>query len=514
MAPRHWITYFVNEDIVLKGKRIRAEFLIGIALILIIAGAAGSAVTPGKEADRTIANRFGDVIWNHEYHARMKEIPNCTVCHHTAKQGETQLQPCRDCHELPANVDTLITPELFMTVEPVAYEGDNGPPAMVAAHSKCTGCHVAMNEGPTSCRDCHKQTFPSDMGTATWDHRLHARILDMDDVEGMDGNCVSCHHQDEDAKTDGEYRACGTCHKPVAKKGGSYLSGIPDHENAKHGQCDSCHTVFNPEEENIACVDCHRKLEVAHVTDQNRPSLEQAIHEKCSSCHNRDNPELTIEMPTTCTDCHENDPSFIKIEGMNTIVWDHKRHAEYSSADCVTCHHTDAQDMPQLACRSCHGTDKFDIDPLEDSLKEQCTECHEEKGVGLTTWESMTYEKFGNGYMQYQDDDGSFWWDHKFHALGVSLSCQNCHHNTITKDGEFVMARKVNNYWPDEAGHIQNCRSCHGTNGPVASSVAEGSDAPSIKEAYQTICTTCHQSLGVKTREWPDFFKTEPITRQ
>jgi hypothetical protein len=499
----------------LKGKKIKVGILISIALMLVVAGALGMKVRPKIEPDSILKARFGDVVWNHELHARMKDISNCTTCHHTDKMGTTEPQPCGDCHKLPDNADTIIVPEMFMDVEKVKYEGENGPPAMTALHGKCIGCHKAMSEGPEECRDCHTQKFAGAQGVVVWDHTVHSRKIDMDSHPGFEGNCVSCHHQDKNASNDGDYRACGTCHKPAIENEMVIASGIKDHEKFKHGECETCHTEFNPEDQNVSCTECHKGLELMSGADTAtiRPSLEQAVHGKCNTCHNEEYDKVEKSMPVYCKDCHEPNPNIIEISNEATLVWDHTRHAEYQNETCDTCHHKDVESGPQLACRSCHGTGQYDNPSFEDALKQNCVDCHKEKKVGLDTLESMISSEFKTGLYKYEDETGSFWWDHRFHAISSSLSCQNCHHNTIQKDGKYVTAKRINHDWSSKDGHIQACDNCHGPTGPVEGSVAQDTKAPNRPEAYKKVCVDCHQKLNGGPQTWDDFFKIEPIEK-
>jgi hypothetical protein len=498
----------------LKGKRIKAEILIGIALLLIVSGAAGMMMHPDREADSVLQNRFGDVTWNHEIHARMKDISNCTTCHHTEKQGEMNPRPCSDCHKPGADRADILTADLFLPKELVKYEGENGPPARQSSHSSCVGCHEAMKQGPTECRDCHGQTFTGSFGQVQWDHTTHARRLDMNDTPGLDDNCISCHHKDSEAKTDGEFRPCSTCHEPAAQKSLPIATGIKKHEKAKHGECQSCHVEFNPEDKNQVCTDCHKGMMVDK--EKTRPSLEQAVHDSCSSCHNNEYKELQPSMPAKCTDCHKPDPSFIQLSEKEAIVWDHKRHAEYSNDEttCVTCHHQDLEDGPKLACDSCHGSGNYQNPSYEAALEKQCVDCHKEKRVGLTSWDSLKSDRHKiPGYLKVEDENGMFWWDHRFHAVDISLTCQNCHHNTIQEDGEYATALHVGKDWSDANGGIQSCTNCHGPDGPVKGSVAEYTEAKSSDKAVEKVCTKCHQELKAGPQEWAEFFVTQPYIK-
>lgn len=480
------------------------EILIGIGLLLIVSGVLGMAINPEQEANKVMTNPFGDVNWNHELHARMKEIKNCNVCHHNEKQGEMNPRPCGDCHHQLAGSDSILTPELFMTVSKKVYQDENGPSAMKALHGSCMGCHKAMKKGPVICRDCHAQNFSGTHGNVQWNHTAHSRNDIMVNHQGFAGQCTDCHHQDTEAKTDADFRACSTCHKPIIEKDLSTETGIRGHEEVTHLQCQSCHVQFNPEEDNRSCISCHEGFIVDH--SETPPSLEQAVHEKCENCHHQDNAELTQAMPTNCVDCHKPDPSRVEYPEMRSLLWDHKKHGQYTDVNCTTCHHQDSESGPKLACSSCHGKDHFDNPSLETALKKVCLDCHKERKVGLTTWENISFEKTPPHLMTYEGEKGKFAWNHQFHAIDTSISCQNCHHNIVRHDNAYVTATRIEQEWPEEARDIQSCRNCHGDSGAVKGSVAENTNAPDINRTYEKICVTCHQNLGAGPQQWDDFF--------
>ncbi len=489
----------------MKGKQIKVEVLLGAVLMLVVTGAGGMLVRPAGEPDQRLRARIGDVVWNHDLHARMKEIASCTVCHHTERQGIVNPKPCGDCHTLFTNREAVLLADLFMEVEEKTYSGEQGPPAMEVFHNKCLGCHQAMSQGPVGCRDCHAQSFSGPSGIVEWDHRAHARKMEF--------TCVECHHKDTEALTDADYRACGACHVPAAQLLGLAMpTGIEKHENARHGLCFTCHSVYNPENDLRACKDCHAGLaliiEETADPEETPPSIETAIHGRCRECHNKAYRDLEPSMPIYCTDCHKPDPSLIMADALGPVLFSHKRHAEYGAWTCDKCHHTDVPGEPHTACRLCHGAGNLaDIPGLEEAMHTRCLDGHKEEGVGLTQWESFRSEEAGRRYFQFVGSLGAFFFDHRFHAVGLSLSCRDCHHNTIQKDGVYATAFRIGRPWPEKAGFIQTCRNCHGEEGPVPGSVAEGTNAKNLEESFKKVCIECHRRLGCGPREWEAFFK-------
>jgi len=339
----------------LRGKQIKVEVLLAAIAVLVVTGATGMLVRPAQPPDQVLKARLGDVIWNHDLHARMPEIGNCMVCHHTERQGITSPVPCTECHTPWTNRQAMVIPDLYMEVEQPTFGGKDGPPAMQIFHGKCLGCHNAMSEGPVACRDCHAQSFSGSFGMVEWDHRKHARKMEM--------ACVDCHHKDTKARWDGEYRSCSACHAPAKVLELAMATGLEKHEDAKHGRCHTCHTQYNPENDPRSCTDCHPGL---ILPDEHRaPSLEEAVHGRCMECHSVDSDALETTMPVICIDCHKPDPSMITHPAVGPVLFSHKRHAEYAEWTCIDCHHTDVPGEPHIACYRCHAADHFEgIPPL------------------------------------------------------------------------------------------------------------------------------------------------------
>ena len=489
----------------MAGKKIKVEILLGIALLLIVFGLISMAMRPAREPDRVITAHIGDVIWNHELHARMPEISNCMVCHHTTRAGDMTPKPCLDCHPKAGRDKSIITAGLFMETPTQVDSDAEVPLAMTAAHGKCIGCHKAMKKGPVVCRDCHTQTFSQNNTRVTWNHTNHSRRM----IISEDNNCVLCHHKDTDAATEGDYRPCRGCHQPSSVQGMKLDTGIDGHSRAIHGQCQTCHTEFNPEDDHTSCTTCHKELKVEG--DDIPLTLEQAIHDRCQDCHNPVSVskvgEVVInsysasekDVPSTCNDCHKPEPSWLTPRGLKPVFWDHKQHAAYDDVSCDTCHHTDFPEEPHMACSGCHDRNRHGVLKEAEVLEQKCTECHKERDAGLTTWDSFTARKASEERFQYDGVMGNFDWNHRAH--GLAFSCQSCHHNTIRRDSEYVTATKTGVDWPAEAGYLQRCSNCHGEEGPVADSVAIGTDAPKHDEAYRIVCSDCHDKLGIKTEE-------------
>ncbi len=82
------------------------------------------------------AKAMGPVLFLHHDHQDATNN-DCTVCHHTAKAGETALKSCCQGHGKVAGLSTNKD----------------------ALHQSCKGCHkeskAAGKDAPTSCKGCH-----------------------------------------------------------------------------------------------------------------------------------------------------------------------------------------------------------------------------------------------------------------------------------------------------------------------------------------------------------------------
>jgi len=326
-----------------KKKQINVELLLPVIVLLVILGSSGIFVRPTRNPDQKLPARIGDVWWNHELHARMKEY-NCQVCHHTDRAGQPNPRECSDCHALLDSQADLVIADLYDKEwkRSAPPGGDQGPPAMEAFHAKCIGCHEAVSEGPTDCRDCHAQSFVGPHGSVAWNHREHSRQMDME--------CSDCHHKDlpeskvkkgdesgeagdgyiRVAKTDGDYRPCSECHEPLEEMTVNMATGIVEHGEETHFDCDYCHTVDDPQVGVRYCQDCHAGIDPnplgTPIDDRKPVSLEEAIHGRCLECHNEFNPDLRpLQMPGVCQDCHRASEAIINVDDMSQIFWSHKR---------------------------------------------------------------------------------------------------------------------------------------------------------------------------------------------
>ncbi len=484
--------------------------MLGAILVLVAAGAGGVFLRPAGGTDHVLEARMGDVVWNHEFHARMRDIANCTVCHHKEHKGVTNPRPCTDCHKLIENQYAIINGPLFGITPPppdVDIEGVSEPAyAMQAFHGKCVGCHKAMKQGPVLCFDCHSQSFAGKYGRVDWDHRLHSRIM-------TEMDCDYCHHKDKEAQTPEDFRPCSECHQPVETMPVSMSTGTENHETLEHGECHTCHTTDDPEKGVRHCTLCHQDMEPwpEKGGEESPPSIDQAIHTRCLECHNTKYAGLTTRMPVICDDCHQPDPSFMHGGTAGPVMWSHERHADFAGLECSRCHHMDQADEPQLACYRCHGAGDYGFAPsLREATHVRCTQCHTESSGfhGPRDQEECATcharGAAGPELFRGASQGETCFFDHREHATSYGLSCRECHHNTLRKDGFPFTVCKSSLACPEEADQFQSCINCHGRRGPGPLARKLRQEPPVFSEALQKACNNCHDELEIGPPECVD----------
>ena len=497
----------------MEGKQIKVEYLAGIVTILLAAGAAGLIVRPVRNPDVSHSAAIGDVVWNHELHARMKGL-TCQACHHTTRTGVTNPPVCTSCHQRAQGPEALILAGAYRDLtRPEGAETPPPPPgtpspAMSAFHHKCVGCHKAMAKGPVSCRDCHAQSFAGPHGLVEWNHREHSRQLGLE--------CAFCHHTSKQGE-EARIPPCGSCHPPAVATAEDLATGLKDHQTATHANCGFCHVERVPGAEVPSCLDCHPKMKPEAGA---APALVPAIHAKCLYCHNRKVKGKTPKtaMPSYCTDCHRPDPSFLPSAEAGSVLWSHARHGRDMS--CETCHHdhADAPNEPYIACARCHNGQSPATPPLPDAAHGKCVTCHIEKKAGPTECSGCHNRnpELLAGIFQTETEAGTAVWNHRFHATALALPCQECHHNLRTREGLSYTVCQAAVSCPADAADPRSCAACHSS--ATAPAPAAGAPPPAAKPPapglYEIVhdedktCVGCHQKLGAGPVEcnqchWP-----------
>ena len=388
-------------------------FWLSVVCVFLFLGALGASLITEQDEDETLANSFGDVPWSHTLHAR-EAVANCQVCHHTSKTGESDMQACSDCHQhrvlgesvFPAKPNADMAADERKTAY-AEWAKENGVdlekghlPAdrRVAFHKKCAGCHQAVGEGPTRCRDCHESKMPALGGATEFEHRQYAWENTI--------ACVRCHVEGQPTAlpAEGEWNRCEDCHEGMihreregeaayphnplfAGEAGEVVWDHRDHHleymdyDGKDYTCLTCHHMeeetANPQEYR-RCSDCH-KAKVGRTKDGKAiPARKTALHKRCFDCHDFDSPDLDPEMPVACNDCHR-EAAHTQPASFGLVTWTHDAHAIGADVDCLHCHHEDAGRDEMRSCRECHldHTVKSAVE-LKQVSHHLCAKCHEQ----------------------------------------------------------------------------------------------------------------------------------------
>ncbi len=453
-------------------------FWLSVICVFLFLSALGASLLASDDSDETLANRFGDVPWSHTLHAR-EAVANCQVCHHTSKTGDSDMQACSDCHKHRVLGDSVFPAKPNAKMEETERKSDYADWAKehgkdvesahlpadrrVAFHKKCAGCHQAVGEGPTQCRDCHQSKMLSDGGATPLEHRHYAWEQTI--------ACVRCHieGQPTELPADGEWDRCDECHDGVihretenetAFNHDPLFKGFSgevawDHRahhleymdyDGKDYTCRTCHHMeddkANPQEYR-RCGECHKATVGRTKSGKAVPARKTALHSRCFDCHDFDNPDLDSDMPVTCNDCHR-EAAHSHPASFGMVNWTHDAHAIGAGVDCQHCHHEDADREQKRSCRECHldHTVKSAVE-LKQVSHELCAKCHEqidEEKLKVETCEACHIDPVSGDFAS---TNKLFLEKHNPLAMENALHkvCQDCH--TERKQGP------------------QTCRGCH-----------------------------------------------------
>lgn len=330
-------------------------FALPLVAMIIYTPAQAYRQTPEQKSDRARA----DII----YIEKMKffgnlERPGVVFPHDLhASMAQTEKKNCSACHLPEKNRLSLKFKRLQDT---------DKNEVMNIYHDNCIGCHIETADkktqtGPTACGECHSKTpeYVSSAQPAGFDKSLHHRHS-----KSQEDNCGTCHHEyDEKTK------------KLIYNKG-------------KEGSCRYCHQK---------------------TAEENRISMKEASHISCIECHLTKMQKKKEAGPIQCEGCHDpakksmikkisdiprvdrKQPDFLMINAnindnkqmsaMNSVPFNHKAHEEYNDS-CMVCHHKNLS-----ACSSCHSTKGIkdgNFVSLEQSMHqsgsiESCIGCHDLK---------------------------------------------------------------------------------------------------------------------------------------
>lgn len=378
-------------------KPLSTVSLVWLIALWIIGIAFASIVLGSEIGEDRLDNRFGDVPWDHELHAR-GAVDNCRICHHTSKPNDAKPQACDECHKKADIADSMFTPAPLRNAKAAGGE-KKGSDRRVVFHKKCVGCHGAVKEGPVACRDCHTQKLLAEGGATRFDHIAYANEHNL--------VCISCHTEHKDAVVKGEeWDDCASCHEegknshvhmgwsdmkrfdhtPLFK--GKSGEVVWDHRMHKLNYFDSMKDI-----EKVTCLTCHhmdsdlspqnyRGCSTCHNDtpyegDQKRivPSRKTALHKNCLKCHDSRRTDIPPGVKASCNSCHRVELNTVKSD-FGAITWSHDGHAG-GGVDCTYCHHADPEEGPMRACDVCHFEGKIkNLNSLKHKTHTNCVECH------------------------------------------------------------------------------------------------------------------------------------------
>lgn len=252
----------------------------------------------------------------------------CSRCHENlADHRGSHRGECTSCHSPHAPV---AGPDLRTCVSCHNTVHIGGPPAPMAAHSRCEGCHQPHRpaaEAANACRTCHAVEWTA---SRTWPS-----------ASPHGGDCRQCHapHLDRPRPD------CVSCHA---------AQNTTDHRGS-HTQCTQCHAVHRELPSGggsqwwSRCAECHRA-----EGDAARATTTSSTHRQCANCHQR--PGLRAP---TCVGCHTTIQTTLlhATPQHGTCASCHASHgnAPPTRAQCVSCHTDRTGHFPDAAsCQSCH----------------------------------------------------------------------------------------------------------------------------------------------------------------
>ncbi len=366
--------------------------LVGAWLVVVVLAGVVLSIEPGRD---TMANRFGEVAWDHELHAR-DAVKNCQSCHHTSHPGESDPQACRNCHKNPSLSDSVYALAMTAKKGPAGKVEKEVPSRRKAFHKSCIGCHTAVAKGPVACRECHMQVFPTEQGSTGFDHIGYA-------IEN-EQRCESCHEKGKPANLKGaEWDNCASCHAEghihaewdketpfnhyplFAGTGGEVVwdhrGHILEHMDfeGRSQDCQSCHHMdaeLSPQAYR-RCDQCHKAADSEPMANGKViPSRKRALHGVCLDCHDARDRALPEEMPKSCNDCHRKALHYEESR-FGLITWSHDAHGNNAGVGCTYCHHTDPEEGPMQACSECHFEGQVgNFKTLKNLTHTNCVNCH------------------------------------------------------------------------------------------------------------------------------------------
>ena len=285
---------------------------------------------------------------------------------------ESEGQDCMTCHLKEDNG--------YLSLKFMRFEDPNKQTLTDIYHSDCIGCHKQRyesnkNAGPMECSGCHVET-PSvvpHISPFGFDKSLHFRHW-----KKYEKKCDTCHlAYDAKSKKIKHYRKEYTVRRISDKTKWDVLF--------TKNTCRYCHTknkdfrLSMRDALHIACLACHKKTIAKN---------EKAGPVRCSGCHDAREQKMIQKLKNVPRiESKQPDAVFVSLTDsekemknrMNSVLFDHKSHEEYTDT-CRVCHHAKL-----TKCSGCHtllGSKDGNYVTLKQSMhrsgtERSCMGCHE-----------------------------------------------------------------------------------------------------------------------------------------
>lgn len=200
-------------------------------------------------------------------------------------------------------------------------------------------------------------------------------------------------------------------------------------------QCSNCHVHFDTSQQAPLCLDCHKTIK-QDVEDKTgyHGRLPQDELNRCSTCHS-DHLGREADIMRFDSDNFDHDQTDFKLEG---------KHAQQSCQSCHDNTHPKSKKptflIPEASCNNCHQ------DPHEQRLSSECTDCHNQQG-----WQVKTFD--------HEQTDFPLKDKHQ------KVACKSCH----VKDVSAPLATQCSSCHGALDSHFgvfgEKCESCHSEKG-------------------------------------------------
>ena len=386
-----------------------------------------------------------ELLQQNGLHARLSEPERCMACH-SEHQGE-------DFDIRASAIDRFDHEMTFFSL--VRHAQDYDGSAM-----SCSSCHTAdnFNADLTACKTCHENDSPAfmeqhiaDFGPdclachdgvdrlSGFDHSLtafpligeHAETACADchqngQFDDLPLQCAACHAEPE-AHLGMFQNSCEDCHNPAGWTPANFDGRLFEHfENTgfslvKHEQnvdgsildCKACHQESLTTFDALVCVDCHRQIDDAFITqhlveygqdcmgchdgldsmsgfDHSTVFVLDGAHAAlaCTGCHID---QQFSDTPSNCSDCHAEPELHLGIFGLQcenchtTSAWQPAAlsrhdfpldHGNEGEIPCATCH---PANFVQFTCDTCHTPAEMREEHNKEDIFDiagRCLECH------------------------------------------------------------------------------------------------------------------------------------------